>query len=401
MATKAQMKVLDELQGKLAKKFGANSIMRAAEMPPTKVVPSGSLSLDIAMGVGGIPTNRVIEVIGAEGGGKTTLSLLIMKQLLEKDPTRHAAFFDFEHKLTSEWVEKLVGEEIMDRMLYFSPDHAEQGINMYVEAVKTGTIQHVIWDSIASAPTQRVMKEDADAGTKDVGGNAGAITQLARIAATFSSKYDSLFLGTNQLRDTIGSRVPTAATANSPGGHAWRHACIARIELKPNGDKFSIKENGEELQVGYGIKARIFKNQLAAPFRTANWNFFNIPSEKYGPVGIDTTEECLRLARTVGVVDVTTGGMFHHAALPGGKIRGEDNFKNLVSGDPALRATIVSEVMARVADDSSLAGTISPIEIDEENELTQEAFADALEEPDMLGNGVVGGKLNLGAKRGN
>lgn len=400
MATKAQMAKLDKLQGTMAKKFGERAVMRASDMPPTKVVPSGSLSLDVAMGVGGIPTNRVIELIGAEGGGKTTLALLIMKQLLEADRTRHAAFFDFEHKLTTEWVEKLVGEEIMSRMLYLAPDHAEEGINMYVETVKTGDIQSVIWDSIAAAPSARTMKEGADAEVKDVGGNAGAITQLARIAATFSSKYDSQFIGTNQMRAIIGGRGPQSPTANAPGGFAWRHACIARIEVKRNGDKYTVKQNGEDVQVGYGINARVFKNQLAPPFRTASWDFYNVDSEKYGPVGIDTTEECLKLARVTGAVEVNASGMHFHPALPDGKVRGADNFKALVRSDPALKATIVSEVMAKVADDTSLAGVISPIEPDLDSDLLLQAMADQEDEPNMVGSGVVGAKLNLGAKNG-
>lgn len=396
MASKAQLAKIDSLQGGLAKQFGPNAVMRASEMPPTMVVPSGSLALDVAMGVGGVPANRVIELIGSEGGGKTTLALLIMKQFITLNPNRFGLFLDFEHKLTTEWVEQLVGAETMQNIIYMSPESAEEGIDMYVAAMRSGDIQVSTWDSIGGAPSISSMSKSAE--VRDVGGNANTIARMSRIAATFSAKYESLFIGTNQLRDTIGSKVPVAATASSPGGHAWRHACVARIELKRNGNKFSEKQNGEDIQVGYDIKARIFKNQLAPPHRSAVWNFYNVPS-KIGPVGIDTGEECVRLAESVGVVEVTNGGMHHHPALPGGKIRGKDNFQGLVMADQALMNTITSEVMAVLNSDPSLVGSVAPIDIDQ-NELDIEAAQDRLSEPNMAGSAPpVGTKLNLSAKK--
>jgi len=387
MATKAQMAKLDKLRVDMAKKFGDNAVMLATDMPSLKVCHSGSLALDFALGAGGVPRNRMIELIGEEGSGKTTLALLIIRQLLLGDSSRHAVFIDMEHKLTTEWAEKLIGSEAMSRLLYFSPDSAEQATDMYVEAVGTGTIQAVIFDSIGGAPTLASMEKSAEVG--EYGGNAKAISRFSRIAANFSAKYECLTIGVNQMRVDMSSGP--GQKINSPGGMAWRHACIARIMLRRGREKFEDKINGEIVTVGYDIKARVFKNQMAAPGRVASWNFFNLESQ-YGPVGIDTTEECIRLSEMVGVVDVQSGGYYAHAALEGGRVRGRARLRDAILADEKLKATIVSEVLAALSDDSSRIAEIAPItDIDldmDEQALTHQAVQDRTSEPDLVGAGM-------------
>src|ERR1700742_2897201 len=114
----------DKLYEDLQKEFGADTIMRAVDIPKRPGIPSGSLALDFAVGFGGMPQDRVIEISGKESSGKTTLAIMIMTHFLDANPDRAALFLDLEHKLTADWLEYLVGTERMQRIIYIQPDHA-------------------------------------------------------------------------------------------------------------------------------------------------------------------------------------------------------------------------------------------------------------------------------------
>ena len=308
--------VVDKLLAELQAKYGADSIMRASEVPVRPPIPSGSLALDFATGVGGLPSDRVIEVAGDEGSGKTTLGLITMKNFLDKHPDRIAVILDTEHKLTMEWVEYLIGAERMRRVIYLQPDYMEQATNMYVDAVSDGSVGFVLFDSIGGSPTKAAAEKDAE--KMQVGGNANAVTKFARLASTYSAKYACLTFCINQVRaDMDGFRRHM-----TPGGHGFKHACVMRIKLrKSTQDKVEAVVNGEKLVVGYKVFASVIKNQLAAPGRVAWWWFYNIDTEQYG-FGIDALEEIVRLAVATGVVQ-QNGSWYSHPALPEYKSSGE------------------------------------------------------------------------------
>lgn len=207
--------VVDKLLGELQSKFGAGAVMRANEVPIRPPITSGSLSLDFATGIGGLPSDRVIEVAGDEGSGKTTLGLLSMMHFLDTSPDRVAVIIDTEHKLTMDWVEYLIGVDRMQRVIYLSPDHMEQATNMYVDAVSSGQVGFVLFDSIGGSPTKAATEKEAE--KVQVGGNAGAVTKFARLASTHASKYHCLTFCINQVRtDMEGFRRHMCLAGDTP-----------------------------------------------------------------------------------------------------------------------------------------------------------------------------------------
>jgi recombination protein RecA len=369
------LKLKEELVGR----YGGDAIMFARDMPKRPPISSGTLALDFATGIGGLPTDRIIEVAGADGSGKTTLGLLAMQNFLDAQPGRGAVILDTEHKLTADWVETLIGPERMSRVMLAWPDHIEQAHNIYTEAVSSGLVSFVLFDSIGGSPTMRTSEKSAEKG--EIGGNALAVGRFARMAGTYSQKYNCLTFGVNQIRaDMDGFHRHM-----TPGGHAWKHHCIMRIQLKRGQYKVHEEVDGETMQVGYNIVAKIIKNQLAAPGRQAWWWFYNVPTEKYG-FGIDTIDEVIRLAVLTKVIE-QRAAMYYHDELPDGKVRGLPKLGEYIKSHEPLRITIVKQTMD-VLKNSDLASQVAPIsdpeaDIDEGalNILTREPDIDAIPEP--------------------
>lgn len=342
----------------LQKQFGENKVMRASEIPVGPPISTGSLALDFATGYGGFPANRVVEIYGRPGTGKTTLALLTMLNALKKYPHKGAVFLDLEHKITSDWLEMLVGKEIMEeRLMYIRPTSIENATNIYRQAVESGAVCCVILDSIGGAPT---IKRNEDAEVGHYGGNAMGVGEFARSAGTLADVYDCLTIGINQIRANMGMGF----SDETPGGHQWRHTCVLRIELVASKDTENIKMTGEEKPVPIGrlIYAKVRKNQVGAPGRQANYWFYNVWTPEHG-FGVDTLDEITRLSIMTQVV-TQKGGWYHHRALPEDKkgehkVQGLTGFQKAVAADESLRATIVSEVLASLKDHAAEVAPIS------------------------------------------
>lgn len=354
--------VVDKLLTEMQAKFGADSVMRASQVPVHAPITSGSLALDFATGVGGLPSDRVIEVAGDEGSGKTTLGLLTMMHFLDND-NRIALIIDTEHKLTMEWVQYLIGAERMERVIYMQPDYMESATNMYIDAVSSGQVGFVLFDSIGGSPTKAAVEKEAE--KVQVGGNAGAVTKFARIASTLSAKNRCLTFCVNQVRaDMEGFRRHM-----TPGGHGLKHACVMRIKLRRSTqDKVEAVVNGEKMVVGFKVFASVIKNQMAAQGRTAWWWFYNVETPEYG-FGIDTLDEVVRLAVATKVI-TQAGSWYSHPALPEYKTSGEHKVQGIkglgeaIAKDPAIKASIVSETMAVLKTDASVASEVAPFDPD-------------------------------------
>ena len=352
--------VMDKLLLEMQAKFGADAIMRASEVPVNPPITSGSLALDFATGVGGLPSDRVIEVAGDEGSGKTTLGLLTMMHFLDNDH-RIALIIDTEHKLTMEWVQYLIGPQRMERVLYMQPDYMESATNMYIDAVSSGQVGFVLFDSIGGSPTKAAVEKEAE--KVQVGGNAGAVTKFARIASTLSAKNRCLTFCVNQVRaDMEGFRRHM-----TPGGHGLKHACVMRIKLRRSTqDKVEAVVNGEKMVVGFKVFASVIKNQMAAQGRTAWWWFYNVETPEYG-FGIDTLDEVVRLAVATKVI-TQAGSWYSHPALPEYKTSGEHKVQGIkglgeaIAKDYSIKASIVSETMAVLKTDASVASEVAPFD---------------------------------------
>ena len=226
----------------------------------------------------------------------------------------------------------------------------------------------------------RTSEKSAEKG--EIGGNALAVGRFARMAGTFSQKYNTLTFGVNQIRaDMEGFHRHM-----TPGGHAWKHHCILRIQLKRGQYKVHEEIDGEVMQVGYNIVAKIVKNQLAAPGRQALWWFYNVPTEKYG-FGIDTLDEIIRLAVLTKVIE-QKASMYYHPDLPDGRAKGKPKLGEIIRSHEPLRITIVRQTMDVLNRGGEVVSQVAPIsdpeaDIDETalNILTREPDIDEIREP--------------------
>lgn len=328
--------------------------MFCSDIPVRPPVSSGSLALDFAVG-GGLPSDRVIEVAGPEGCGKSTLGLLAMKNFLDHDETRDALILDTEHKLTGSWVEQLIGAERMKRVLLIWPDDAEQATDTYTQGVSSGEISFVLYDSIGGSPGKNVTEKSAEIAI--YGGNAQAITRFAKLASTHSQKYNCLTFGVNQTRQDMSGYN----RHQTPGGNAWKHACVLRIQLKKGKGIIEDKVNGEAMPVGHQVVAKVIKNSLAPPGRTAWYWFFNVDTKGKYPFGIDVVDEIVRLSVLTGVVEQRGAWYYHSHIPPEGKIRSRDDFTQLVKSNSVLHKKLVEDTMAALADGGVAANLVAPI----------------------------------------
>ena len=356
---------ITKLLGDLRSKFGEQKVMRASEIPVGPPISTGSLALDVATGYGGFPANRVVELYGRPGTGKTTLALLTLLNALDKYPQSGALFLDVEHKVTKEWLELIVGADIAnDRIIYIRPTSIENATNIYRQAVESGTVCCAILDSIGGAPTVR-RSDDAEVG--HYGGNAIGVGEFARTAGTLADVYDCLTIGINQVRANMN---PKARADESPGGYQWKHTCVLRIELVRGKDTELARVPGEEkpVPIGYTVYGKVRKNQVGAPGRTALWWFYNVWTPEWG-FGVDTLDEVVRLGVKTQVLSLG-GGWYRHPALPHGQLQGLARVKAAVRDDASLRATLTSEILASLADHAAAVAPIS----DPEGPITEETI---------------------------
>jgi recombination protein RecA len=333
---------IHKLRDQLVTSYDARSVMMASDMPRHPRYSTGSLSLDFATGVGGWPSDRLIEVFGTESCGKTTLGLLGMSNFLDAQPKRCALVLDTEHKLDIDWLATLVGaDRLENRVIYLQPDDIEQATQMYKEAVASGLVCFTLFDSIASSTTRKSVQSDKD----EMTGNAKAMARFAPIMGAFSAKYQCCTFAVNQTREDIAGfhRILT------PGGRAPKHAAALRVYLKQGKGEIIEEINGEKVKVGYPVVAKIVKNQVGGiEGRTCQYWFMNVATDKWG-FGVDQTEEISRLGLITGVIE-RKGGWYYHEDLPGGKILGADILAKQVKADPGLRQKLTATIMARLSE---------------------------------------------------
>jgi recombination protein RecA len=344
-----------DLMKKLKSQYGEHSISLGSEIRRFEIVPSGSLCLDYITGIGGLPSNRVIEYAGEPQSGKSTLAMHSMNNALKMYPERLGIYFDLEQKITVDWMSHFI--ENMDRVLVLNPDHIEQATDMYREALKMGTVCIAVLDSIGGAPTRRTTEKSAE--IANFGGNAMGVGEFARSAATLGGKYHCQTIGLNQIRqDMSGYR-----RFMTPGGEAWKHACSLRVQFKRGPDKYVEKKaNGEEVQVGYDVIVKTVKSGIGTPFRATKYRFYSEPN-KAGVFGVDRLDEIMRLARLSEVVE-KRGGWYYHSDLPDGKIQGEANLLDHASEFPEFADEIERQIRAKIAKGENISG--ASIRFDEE-----------------------------------
>ncbi len=243
----------------IEKQYGKGSIMRLGETAaktPTEVIPTGSLALDIALGVGGLPRGRVVEIFGPEASGKTTLALSVVAQAQKAGGT--AAFIDAEHALDPAWA-KIIGVDL-DNLLISQPDTGEQALEIVETLVRSGGMDVVVIDSVAAlVPRAEIEGEMGDA---MVGVQARLMSQALRKLTGVISKSKTTVLFTNQLRQKIGIMFGNPET--TPGGLALKFYASVRLDSR----KIETLKDGDRV-IGSRHRVTVRKNKVAPPFRTA------------------------------------------------------------------------------------------------------------------------------------
>jgi len=254
-------KEFDNLLSSLQEKFGEGSIMKLGDVrhSDVAVVPTGSFSLDLALGVGGLPRGRVIEIFGPESSGKTTLALNVIAQAQKQGGK--AAFIDAEHAMDPEYAGKL-GVNV-NELLISQPDSGEEALNILESLVRSGMISVVVVDSVAALTPQAEL--EGEMGEQHVGRQARMMGQALRKLTAIASNSQTLIIFINQIRMKIGVMFGNPET--TPGGRALPFAASVRIDIR----RIAQVKKGEAV-VGNRVKAKVVKNKVAAPFKFAEFD---------------------------------------------------------------------------------------------------------------------------------
>ena len=325
-ATNDRNKALEVALSQIDKQFGKGSVMRLGDdnRPPVQVIPTGSLALDVALGIGGLPRGRVIEVYGPESSGKTTVALHMVAEVQKRGGI--AGFIDAEHALDPVYARN-IGVDI-DNLYISQPDNGEQALEITETMVRSGAVDIVIVDSVAALVPKAEI--DGEMGDSHVGLQARLMSQALRKLTAVISKSNCIVIFINQLREKVGVMFGNPETTT--GGRALKFYASVRLDVRRIE---TLKQGGEV--TGNRVRVKVVKNKIAPPFKEAEFDIM------FGR-GISKEGDILDLAVKENIIE-KSGAWF---AYNGSKIgQGRENSKQYLSDNPAVCAEVEAKVRAK------------------------------------------------------
>ena len=326
MESEEKLKALDAALGQIEKQFGKGAVMKlgdpSAQMN-VETIPTGSLSLDIALGLGGIPKGRIIEIYGPESSGKTTVTLHMIAEVQKRGGI--AGFIDAEHALDPVYA-KNIGVDV-DNLYISQPDNGEQALEITETMVRSGAIDIVVVDSVAALVPKAEI--DGDMGDSHVGLQARLMSQALRKLTAVISKSNCTVIFINQLREKVG--VMFGSPETTTGGRALKFYSSVRLDVRRIE---ALKQSGET--IGNRTRVKVVKNKIAPPFKEAEFDII------FGE-GISTVGDILDLAADAGIVN-KSGAWY---AYEGNKIgQGRENTKQYLKEHTEMLQEIEQKVRA-------------------------------------------------------
>lgn len=309
-------------------KFGEEAIMRLGDKPKVNVdaVPTGSLGLDVALGIGGMPRGRVVEIFGPESSGKTTLALHVVAEAQKKGGM--CAYIDAEHAMDPDYAKRL-GVKI-DDLLISQPDTGEQALEIVESLIRTGNMDVVVIDSVAALTPKAEI--EGDMGAHHVGTQARLMSQALRKLTAIVAKSKTVVIFINQIRMQIGVMFGNPET--TPGGKALKFYSSVRLDIR----RIAQIKKGEEI-MGGRVRVKVVKNKVAAPFKQTEFDLM------YNE-GISQEGEIIALGEKYGILDHSGASYKYNGESIG---RGYDATRQTLKENQTLRKEILSKIREELA----------------------------------------------------
>ncbi len=342
-------KALEAAMSQIEKQFGKGSVMKLGEFKAMEIeaIPTGALSLDIALGIGGVPRGRIIEIFGPESSGKTTLALHIIAEAQKMGG--EAAFIDAEHALDPVYAKKL-GVDI-DNLIVSQPDTGEQALEITESLIRSGALDVIVVDSVAALVPKAEI--DGDMGDSHMGLQARLMSQALRKLAGAINKTKTVLIFINQLREKIGVMFGNPETTT--GGRALKFYASVRMDIRKIEN---IKQDGEVK--GNRVRVKVIKNKVAPPFREAEFDII------YGE-GISKEGNILDMAVNLDIVEKAGSWFSYNGERIG---QGRENVKKYLKENPKMLEEIEGKVRADFEKvfEESLGEEIPEIDMDDDEE---------------------------------
>ena len=342
-------KALETALSQIEKQFGKGSVMKLGDYKAMEIeaIPTGALSLDMALGIGGLPRGRIIEIFGPESSGKTTLALHVVAEAQKEGG--EAAFIDAEHALDPVYAKKL-GVDI-DNLIVSQPDTGEQALEITESLVRSGALDVIVVDSVAALVPKAEI--DGDMGDSHMGLQARLMSQALRKLAGAINKSKTVLIFINQLREKIGVMFGNPETTT--GGRALKFYASVRLDIRK---AENIKQDGEIK--GSRTRVKVVKNKVAPPFREAEFDIV------YGE-GISRAGNILDMAVNMNIIEKSGSWFSYNGDRIG---QGRENVKRYLKENPEILDEVESKVRSNAAKafEDSLGEEIPEIDMDDDGE---------------------------------